>query len=670
MKLIKLTLKHFKGIESFEFTPNGNSANIYGDNATGKTTIADAVTYLLFDKDTSDRSPAKFGIKTVDEDGQPIHGLEHTVIGEFMLENGKKLELQKIYKEKWVKKHGSGVSELDGHTTEHFFDEQPLSMSDYKARIEEIMPEMLFKMLTTPSFFAEEMDWKERREVLTQICGDVSDEDVLEANGELEGYLELLDGKSQDAMIDILKKRKSKLNKEIDSIPARIDENREMITEPDASKKEARENVDELKGELEQLSSKLSEIQSGGGVAELNVKVQEIEAEKAEHKNEFQKKHEEQLSGVRQKIEELQDKRDQVSGELSDARLIYKNREKDVDTLEKSIASLKSKMKAEKDRTPDPKPEGDKGPETCPYCNQEIPQAGGDDDHDPDAHYSKYLEEFNEQKAENLRELSKDLDSLHVKLEEESDLLKQAEQSGVKIKGRLNQVEQQLEKARKELAEKKKQIPSVHDDEEYQQLETRQKALLEKVHQAKTDRQSQVDEMKGKIKVVEDQIEEQMKVVRAHDNNERYRARIEELQQQLQDYGKQLNEAEQGLHLIDEFNRTRAEYITDKVNDKFDIVTWRLFKEQQNGGITEVCDPVVGGVPYSEGLNNAARIQAGLDIINTISAHYQKSAPVFVDNAESVTTLPDYGLQLIDLYVNKADKKLRVETAEKEMVAA
>ena len=74
-----------------------------------------------------------------------------------------------------------------------------------------------------------------------------------------------------------------------------------------------------------------------------------------------------------------------------------------------------------------------------------------------------------------------------------------------------------------------------------------------------------------------------------------------------------------------------------------------------------MCETTYNGVPYSGGLNNAARINTGLDIINTLSEHYGFVAPIFVDNREAVTQLIETKAQVISLVVSKPDKVLRVE---------
>ncbi|WP_152550083.1 hypothetical protein [Geomicrobium sp. JCM 19039] len=101
--------------------------------------------------------------------------------------------------------------------------------------------------------------------------------------------------------------------------------------------------------------------------------------------------------------------------------------------------------------------------------------------------------------------------------------------------------------------------------------------------------------------------------------------------------------------------------LEDRINSKFEHASFKLREDLLNGGFTEICQTLYKGVPYEHGLNNAARINVGLDIIRTLSRHYGLSAPIFIDNSEAVTQLMDVDAQLIALVVSEPDKQLRVE---------
>ncbi|MDH5299373.1 MAG: AAA family ATPase, partial [Desulfobulbaceae bacterium] len=217
MKLLSLVLTNFKGVKSFTFSPAGNNASVLGDNGTGKTSLADSISWLLFDKDSKGNS--KFDIKTQGADGQPIHNLEHTVEGVFDT-----LTLKKTYREIWTKKRGSNAAEFSGHTTDYEIDGVPVQKKEYQARVAAIAPEEMFRLLTTPNYFPEIMSWQQRRSILMEVCGDVADADVVAGSKELQPLDEIMATRKLDDHKKVVSASMTKINAEIKLLPARIDE--------------------------------------------------------------------------------------------------------------------------------------------------------------------------------------------------------------------------------------------------------------------------------------------------------------------------------------------------------------------------------------------------------------------------------------------------------------
>ncbi|MFS8541495.1 MAG: ATP-binding protein, partial [Tissierellales bacterium] len=195
IKLLELTLRNFKGIRQFTLSPNGLNANVYGDNATGKTTLMDAFLWLLFDKDSQNSS--NFNIKTLDQDGNVIHGLEHEVTAKLSID-GKVVELQKIYKEKWTKKRGEAERTLTGHITDYYINGVPKKKTEYESYLNNIIDENTFRILTNPLYFNTSLHWKQRRALVMKICGEVDQEEIFKKNSKLIELKPLLIDKTID----------------------------------------------------------------------------------------------------------------------------------------------------------------------------------------------------------------------------------------------------------------------------------------------------------------------------------------------------------------------------------------------------------------------------------------------------------------------------------------
>ncbi|MGG4032991.1 ATP-binding protein, partial [Paenibacillus cisolokensis] len=190
IELISLTLRNFKGIRDFRLDADGEDVNVFGDNAVGKTTLFDAFTWSLFDKDSQNKKD--FEIKTLGPDGKVLeHGTNHEV-EVVLLVNGKRRTLRKVFSEKWTKKRGAVTAEFTGHTTDYYVDGVPVKKGEYEAFIASIVKEEVFKLLTNPAFFNEQLKKDDRRRILIEVCGDLSDAEVITSNPELSELTGLL----------------------------------------------------------------------------------------------------------------------------------------------------------------------------------------------------------------------------------------------------------------------------------------------------------------------------------------------------------------------------------------------------------------------------------------------------------------------------------------------
>ena len=166
-------------------------------------------------------------------------------------------------------------------------------------------------------------------------------------------------------------------------------------------------------------------------------------------------------------------------------------------------------------------------------------------------------------------------------------------------------------------------------------------------------------DIQKKITEVKAQISEQMAIISRESLLEYSRKRVEELKEDARNAAHCLEAIEGMLFLVEEYTRYKTKFVEDSINGLFRIARFRLFREQANGGIEDRCDVVYDGVPYIC-LNNGAKINVGIDIINTLSRAYGVTVPLFVDNAESVTKIEPSDTQIIRLVVSENDKELRV----------
>ena len=641
IKISNLKLKNFKGIKNLEINFEGKNANIYGKNATGKTTVFDAFKWLFFDKDSSDRKD--FNIKTLDENNKPIHFLEHEVEA-ILLIDGVDMTFKKMLKEKWVTKRGETQQEFSGHETSYWIDEVPVKKKDYEEKINSLVPESLFKLITDPLYFNKQLKWQERREILTNISGNqITDEEILNANEEFKTLQQNLNGRSIEDYNKVVASKIKDLNNEKEKIPIRIDElTNTLITEHDINYEELEKEKANCKVEIQKIDAEMTDIQTRA--KENMKKADQLAAAKNELnalKLKLETEHSKQQSEATIKLESekaiLESRKRNLAAELEE-------RKQKVENAESSKQELYKKW----DELLNTKLEFDPNSFICPTCKREYPAEKKEE------LKGTFINNFNEHKESEKQRINKEGQALNSVIEENRNKIEEIQEIIQKTEKELLDINTKLEENAKEQSNigpfDVTKLPQYQ--EKIKQVEELQTAISKIV-------QSDTTEISNKKAKLVDQINEIDKKLNERDTQEKTKARIEELEAEEESISQKVQELEAQQYQIEEFTKTKVELLENTINSNFEIVRFRLFDTQINGGLVECCDTLVNGVPYAD-VNNAHKILAGLDIIKTLSRFYNTSAPIFIDNRESINSLHTISAQIISLIVT-TDSQLRIE---------
>ena len=633
IKINRLTLQNFKGVKSLEINADGANVNIYGDNATGKTTVFDAFTWLLFGKDSLGRSD--FGIKTQDENGNTIHNLEHTVECELSIDEII-LTLKKVYAEKWTKKRGSAEAEFSGHETKYFINEVPSTKKEYEQKIAMYIDESLFKTITNPLYFNEHLKWQDRRQILLSLCdGNMSDDDILARSPEFAPLLDELKGRTVQEYGKIIKGKQTAINDELKAIPQRISEASLAIPETVA------EVDEEAKASIEQtiadLNNEINAIKNGSGVTDVEIELRALKEKKA------------QMESLKCDVSEL----DQ---ELSDAKFNLKATNAEIDIRRNQIAAINREIETYTQTADTLRKEWhevngkqytDSG--ICPTCGQAF----------PNEQIEQAKAKFNTDRAERLEAITEKGKQAKAEIEKrENQRLTFAENIDT------------LQKNANEYTEKIKSLTATIEKAKAEFEEIKKKELAElnsRIAEAENSTQNKTENVQAKIYTIQEQINAERakiaeidKVIAGRDIAERQKKRIEELSADEKRLATEYANLDKIAFLIDKFTKYKVDLLSEEINGHFKYAKFKLFEEQINGGIAECCEVTFKGVPYSD-LNNASRINIGLDIINTLCTVKGKTAPIIIDNAESITEITPTNAQTICLVVSADDDALRVE---------
>ena len=676
LKIRSLHMENFKGIKSLDVTFSGKT-KISGQNAVGKTTIFDAFTWLLFNKNSAGEE--KFNVRPLDKDGNRIDNVEIKVVTVLDVD-GKEMELSKIQKQNWVKKRGTDTVTLQGNVNSFEIDGYPKSEADFKAYVSGLaQSEDMFKLLTNPQYFSS-LKWKDQRDILMKLVAEVSDVELAQTDAKYAPLLgELEKAPSTDDIRAKFSKALSGWKKKQAEIPVRIDEAEKSKIDVDVAEQELAK-VD-LVRRIAECGKKMEN--AGSALGDLRSKEMQLQFD---------------MSGIMQVMnDELSAKRigldsakDDATREFNDLHNQIQSAENQIKANEKTISDTDAERKnlgveynAEFSKAFDEMPYlfdeskwiFDESTTVCSLCGQKLPQdkiesLKADFEQkkaDAKARATKQLEDarkaFDDAKGAKLKGLidkgnacKADIERLtkeNAKLQEDIVALKEQESKAL---AKQNDYAKQLS-----------EIPAEADysqNEEYVKLKTEHDKILADIAKVESEGADKVvTDLKAEKADLQSQLEEVNKVIAQAANNVAIDDRIETLRDEQKEIGQKVADQEQMLYLLEEFIRFKLDKVSESINSHFKTVNFKLFEMQLNGGMKDCCECTVNGVPYSA-LNSGHRIVAGLDIIRSLSELYGVSVPIFVDNAESLNefNVPDMDTQLILLSVSE-DKQLKVEGA-------
>ena len=642
IRLKTLHMENFKCHKSLTITLDGANASIYGDNATGKTSVYDALTWLLFGKDSAGNGEKNIEIKPLAPDGSVKDHQAITEVEAVLLADGEEICLKRTYKEAWSTKRGSSEATYDGNTSEYFVDGVPCKANAYKARVSELVDEEQFRLLTTVSYFPDKLPWQKRREVLFDLFGVLDDKQIMETDSrfaplmEAVGKLPLADFKKV-----VTQKRKGFMATR-DEVPARISECEKTISDlsgTDFDGAEAQLSI--LNGRLNSLNSELLAIQQNTAVQrkEIELKKAKFELESIEQDNDrYRVAQQSALPSISTMEEELR----RVRSSLDSAKRSLEMRLRDIQKCDEMVSSAREKWKKIN-------AEQFTGKEICPTCGQRLPEN----------QIQGSIDAFETDKKRRCNEL---VNQSKVYKEDKGQFQKEEQETRQyiqEIEAHIREIEDRIQRAKAISSE-----TVIADMPDYAEKKSAAldavSAIGAELTKLREDASSAASGLKSRMSEVKAEIDRVSGIAGLRNAYEYAQRRIQELREDAQAAADNLSGLDRLLYLMEEFSRYKASFVEESISERFRIARFRLFREQANGGVEDRCDVTYDGVPYI-GLNNGMKINVGIDIINTLSRAYGVTVPLFVDNAESVTNLEKCGCQVMRLVVSENDKELRVQ---------
>lgn len=650
MNLISLTLENFKGIKAFTLDATGQNVDVYGSNGCGKSTLFDAFTWILFGKNSHDEKD--FGIKTLDEKGEVIPRIDHQVTA-VIEHDGRQIELTRTYKEKWRKQRGAAEAVMVGNTTEYAYGPvgaaTPISAGEYAKAINGLIDEKIFKLITDPLYFNERLSWQERRQLLMQLCGDVTTEEIVKDNADLEEVLDLAVGRDMETTKKGVRAAIRATNKEKDEIGPRIDECRKGLVDINlASLDDARIDIKTIPEKIEALRQE----KMAKSAMDQKVKAQEelatIKAKIVAMKSARETVYQERMRDLMNKEMEAQ-KSASEQKEICDGfwaqHAAFRN---EIARINEGLEALRNRFREVFSSVYTKMPIDT----ICPTCGQSLPPESIEK---AKAAMEEDEADFKRQKAELLKKIREEGKAKKADLE-----AKQKDLTALEMKAKAADEDLVIRRDfRDEFATRAKLLKVAPPTEE--EVRLIQQAMDLKAHMDQPQKDPTLAQYDQEIETLTAKLDAAKAIIAAADRNNQLNARIGELLKEEKTLSMHLIDLERQLYLCEQFVREKTDRLSAKLEEKIPNVNFIMFRPNvTNEGIEECCETSYHGVPYKD-LNTGARINVGLEIIKALADEYHVTAPIFIDNAESVVKLVDMPSQLIRLIVSENDKTLRVE---------
>lgn len=699
IRIKELEGTNFRGIKSLKVNFNDDVTTIAGKNGTGKTSVFNMFLWLLFGKDDQDRKD--YDIKYRDPNGNTIDGQEVRVRAVLEVD-GRIVTSERILREKWQTVRGTSTKRMTGNEHVLFWNDVPVSLSEFQSKVRDIIDENIFKLLTNINHF-NSLNWKDRRSTLLDIAGDISDSEVWDSvkvdNQELLDKLmsEVNAGRTLDEHKKVVVARRNKAKEERDRIEPAIAEI--LSNMPDnidinsvlSEKKSIEESISSLDKKLyerslahKEITSKVIEAQRR--VTGLQDKLNGVAREMTERIAKLNSDMDSTINAIKSDVyKRVSDEQNALAPLLSKKestqRAIW-SLDSEIKSIEENIIRYKSEGKALNAKYTEENNKEvnfDTLEENCPTCSRPFD--------DIESKKAEIVQQFNENKARVINSLRERAMSLKKLIAQQEDLLEKAKSQRNEKEQELQNVEKEIDKAKQNL-ENKESIESliqraINASPQVIALRSEIDGIKSKLsnndygHEIRKEllvadaeladlraKEEKVDNSESElIQAEKSALMEKLinigRTIAEHESRERALLRIEELREKERILSDEIAMYDSQEFIIDRFTKAKMTMVENRVNSMFKLVKFRMFERQINEGERPVCDTLVNGVEWGT-LNTGHKIIAGIDIINTLTKAYGISAPIFIDNVESVTERIDTHAQVIKLLVSDSHSQLTV----------
>ena len=553
--------------------------------------------------------------------------------------DGSTNSLTRILKEVWTKPKGQEQRVFKGNTTECFWNDVPLKVTEYDSRVQGIIESTLFKILTNPSYFPN-MKWHDLRAMLFQMAGTLSDYELATRLPEYATLLDKISGKSladYKAQISVMKR---KIKEELEGIQPRIDQTQKLMPEA-MNWDEINAQLTGKENELAAIDGQISDVVKANrakfeAIKELQAKKNALELQVMDLINKAKEAHMKEQYNAGSEVRQLESAMRNAGRDLD----TYKN---EVNGIKSQLSRLETQIQAKREEFNTESAKQFTGNDKCQTCDQPLPAAK----------LESAKHNFLENQKQALDRIQKEGSDLKARIEALKTDEKNIEEKILKTQAEIDALNEQLK-----VASASQQAPAPFDESTVVGVADLRKEVSEleaKIKAESEANQTEIGpELQDKKKAIQADIDALKAKLTVRDTIARYQSEIESLRHKAKMLGQELNQWEKDEFVMAQFTKAKIEDAEARINNLFEIRTFKLFEYTIDGNAVEVCKPMLNGVEYGT-INTAGKVAVGLDIIKALQRFHNAQFPIFLDGAESVNKYPDMDNQMIFLRVTNEE---------------
>ena len=647
-----LSLLNFKGIRNLHVSFGENLTVISGRNAAGKTSIADAIMWVLFDVGYDGN---KLEPKTFDKNHEIIKEIPHEA-ELTLLVDGDQIVLKRSLSDAWK-------GDKCTNTYKYYVDGDVTTAGDFKKVVESICPDSVFRRISSATNFCS-LPWQKQRELLESLAEKYTTQDITQGDERFDFVVEELKKKTIADLIHHIKYKRKEVQKQLDAVPVRLAELNKSLPEAQDWDALSAEKT-KLNDKLVELPNKMQAIRIGGAdKVRYDGILKKIEFAEKRKRNmeqgamnlatEQATKHQSDVITTNIAVKKAQSLVDDLKATMrgyAESEIHAKDKKEE---CERKVVDINNRLdELSKSRWSWNAEDG-----ICPHCGQPLPAE------DVERIKKESKDRFNERKSNASKKIQEEFNGIQQEYTDAKNILEKLDNDRMVTTNQLVKANKTLKEAEFKKLEVDAEKPKTYEQilaekEEYQQVVKEIADLQAELDEPSASSDENTEMLVGLEKEREPigiRYNEVLELLATKETYDRISGLIEKAKQDKESYQNQLDELDEKLDLANEYNKKSCHLLEENVNGHFSYVKWSMFTQDLDGNMKPYCECYHDGVPYSR-LNGAAKVNAGIDIANTFSRFYQVSAPMVLDECERVND-PIYSgeQQQIRLKVTTDDK--------------